>query len=327
MPKPKVYIGGALWRHVEAGHVLSLASLLQDPHYQYGPPHMGDALVERARGISATNFLQTDGDIHLSLDSDIVDFRKDAIDMMCEQAMEYGIVGAVYICRAVGRTKPASLFEDDQPITFGERPKPGSEWVLRQTGRNFQGEMVTVEMEATPVPIRWIATGCVAVHRRVFEAMAKDMQLLHERDADKGMAFYNFYGVIEHEDEVEIVGADGQPTKVIDHILLSEDFAFSERARQYGFTSYVNPAVRVGHMGSYTYRLEDLAENPPLLPQPITVEKHGPYWRTKCAGLRNTPEDIGRVARGKGEDIEKLFENRAERRRTEKEQKKALARV
>lgn len=303
--------------------------MLRDPHYEYGPPHTGDALVERARGISATTFMMhTDGDVHLSIDSDIIDFRKEAIDQMCEQAMEYGIVGAVYICRAVNRTKPATLFEEDTPITFGEKPKPDSQWVLEQSGRNHAGEFVTIQMEATPQPVRWIATGCVAVHRRVFEAMAKDMRLLHERDADKGMAFYNFYQPIEYADEVEIAGPDG-PQKVIDHILLSEDFAFSERAKAYGFTSYVNPAIRLGHIGAYVYRLEDLAEQPQLLPQPITIERHGPYWRTQLPGIRATPEDIGRIPQGKGESVEKLFENgsRAERRRQDKEAKKALARA
>ncbi len=62
----------------------SLVPFLRDINYGYFP-QVGDALIERSRGMSATNFmLNTKGDVHLSLDSDIVDFQKDAIDQMGE---------------------------------------------------------------------------------------------------------------------------------------------------------------------------------------------------------------------------------------------------
>jgi len=285
---PSVYIGSSIWRSIEPTHLKALVPFLRDNHYGYYP-QVGDAMIERARGMSASYFLRhTKGDVHLSIDSDIVDFQKAAIDMMCEQAVTHDIVGAVYICRATARTFPATFFEEEKPIMFARDP--------------------------TPVPVKWVATGCVAVHRRVFEKMAETMPLLHEEDGDR--AFYDFYETMQLEDK--------------DHgrIKLSEDFAFSERAKALGFTSYINPAVRVGHMGVYVHRLEDMAAKT-LQPQPISIERSGRYWRVKCEGLEETDESMGRIPKGEGDEIRARFdkseESRAERRRRERNDKKVVA--
>lgn len=287
MTQPKIYVGSTIWRGVEPFHLKSLVYLLRDPHYGYFP-EVGDALVERARGTSATHFLRhTDADVHLSLDSDIVDFQKPAIDLMCEQAVEFGIVGAVYICRSVARTYPSTFFEEGKRVMFAK--------------------------DTTPVPVQWVASGCVAVHRRVFEKMAETMPLLHESDGER--AFYNFY----HSRDYDAGGNIGK-------ILLSEDYAFSERAKELGFTSYINPAVRIGHVGPYTYRLEDMASDY-LKNQPIAITRVERYWHTECEGLKATPEEMGRLPEGKGQEIRALFEGngRGARRRKAKREKKAHA--
>ena len=283
---PKVFVGSAIWRSVNALQFKSLLRLLRDPQYGFFP-QVGDSLLERARGMSATYFLRhTDAEVHLSLDSDIVEFKKEAIDQMCEQAVEYGIVGAAYICRSVARTFPASFFENEQSIEFAHDP--------------------------TPQKIKWIATGCVAVHRRVFEAVAKTLPLLHEKDGER--AFYPFYQTMIY-DEPEV-----------GKILLSEDFAFSERAKAAGFPPYINPTVRVGHVGPYVHRLEDMAQEM-LAPQPIRITRAGRYWHVECEGTAETPEAMGRITPGKGDEIRERFEQlngRGERRRKEKQEKKAL---
>jgi len=289
LARPKTYIGSAIWRTTEPYHMKSLLPLLMDGRYGYFP-QIGDALIERARGMSATNFLlRTDAEVHLSLDSDIVEFKKDKIDEMCEQAVELGIVGAVYICRSVVRTFPATFFEEGVKVEFAH--------------------------DSTPVPVKWIATGCVAVHRRVFEAVAKTMPLLHAKDGDK--SFYPFYRTMIYDTGEDDMGP----------ILLSEDFAFSQRAKELGFTSYINPSIRVGHMGTQVHRLEDMAQSI-LQPQPLSIERVNRYWRVECAGTLETPESMGRLPEGKGEEIRQKFENtRAERRRNQKNERKALTRV
>lgn len=236
----KVHIGSAIWRTVEPGHMKAIVSLLRQPGFEYAPM-VGDALVERARGISATFFLQkTDADIHLSIDSDIVGFTVEDTRKMCELAMTYDIVAASYVCRSADRTFPASFYED--------------------------GVRVLHAFDHTPVPVKWAATGFLAVHRRVFERLSQDMQLLHREDPQE-RCFYNFYGTMEYEDE-DTAGP----------ILLSEDYAFCQRAKDAGFTCYIDPAVRIGHTGTYIYRLEDTAQ-PQVEPQPLALTRQGKRWK------------------------------------------------
>ena len=286
MTMPKTYVGSSIWRTVEPLHMKSLVPLLMDPRYGYFP-QMGDALIERSRGMSATYFLNhTNADVHLSLDSDIVEFTKAGIDQMCEQAVEYGIVGGVYICRSTVRTFPATFFEEGVKITFAHDP--------------------------TPVPVKWVATGCLAVHRRVFEKMAETLPLLHEMDGER--AFYPFYQSMIYDD----------PNA--GKILLSEDFAFSQRAKDLGFTCYINPAIRLGHIGQYAHRLEDMGQSM-LAPQPLTLERSGRLWRMECEGTLETDERLGRLSPEEQAEANQRFDSRAERRRKEKQEQKSLARV
>ncbi len=234
----------------------SLVPLLRTPGVSYGP-QVGDALVERARGISATYFLNhTDADVHLSIDSDIVGFSVDDVLKMCELAEEYSIVGATYIGRSRSRPHAYTVQEIGQPVDYA--------------------------FDHRPVPVKWAATGMLAVHRRVFEKLSKDLTLLHPR---QDWAFHNFYGTFEYED-AEI----GEP------ILLSEDYAFCQRAKQAGFITYIDPAVRIGHEGTYIYRLEDMGQKP-LEPQPLRLTRTAPYaWSLESI----EPADIKTAAYPQG---------------------------
>ena len=246
----KIFVGSCIWREVAAEHHKALIPLLRQPNVQYGP-QVGDALIERARGISATYFLrQTDADVHLSIDSDIVGFTVEDTLKLCELAEEYGIVGGSYVCRSASRTFPASHYAADVRVEHA--------------------------FDHTPVPVKWCATGFLAVHRRVFERLAEDLPLLHRSQL---WAFHNFYGPFEYED------ADtGEP------ILLSEDYAFCERARRVGFESYIDPAVRLGHLGSYVYRLEDTAQSQ-LEPQPLVITRtSGNRWRVEGIATATPPQ-------------------------------------
>jgi hypothetical protein len=237
----KVYVGSAVWRTVEAFHLSSLMPLLREPNVEYCPI-LGDALIERSRCISATHFLNSsDADVHLSIDSDITGFTVEDTLRMCEQTMTHDIVAGVYVTRNMDRTFPTSFFEQDVEVEMAFDP--------------------------TPVPARWVATGFMATHRRVFEKLAEDMPLLHAKDGAR--SFYPFYiPFIVNNDE-------GDP------ILLSEDYAFCERASQAGFGININPAIRLGHVGQITFRVEDMFYKP-IKPHPLTIKRHdGAQWTVK----------------------------------------------
>ena len=238
----QVFVGSCVWRNAEIAHMGSLMGLISHPEFHYRP-QIGDALIDRARGISATTFLtQTDYDVHLSIDSDITGFTYEDTKLMCEAAVEHGIVGGVYVCRSPSQTHPASFY--------------------------LPGVKVEHAFDHTPVEVKYLATGFMAVHRRVFEALAKDLPLLNAREKDVGKAFYPFYMPMIYGADDPDIGQD---------IELSEDWAFGQRAREAGFPSYVDPAIRLGHIGSYTYRLEDTAQQQPPA-QPLVIKREGLHW-------------------------------------------------
>lgn len=231
---PKVYLGAIAWRNYEAEFVRCLVALIKEHPTEIAfSPQVGDALVERARSVVATHFLeQTDCDVLLTIDSDIT-FEPSAAWQICEQAMTHDIVVGIYNCRSV-KGAPASIIGDDT-IEFA--------------------------FDSTPVPIRWGATGFMAVHRRVLEKMVRQ-EGMEKVNASADWGCYPFYHTEIVEDEVG------------GRILLSEDYAFCERAKQDGFQVYANPSVRLGHVGQYVYRLEDIMTNP-MAPMPLKMTRQG----------------------------------------------------
>lgn len=245
----KVYVGSCIWRQVEVAHMASLVPLLRTPGFGYYP-QVGDALIDRARGISATYFLErTDCDVHLSIDSDITGFTVEDTKTMCEAAEEYGIVGGVYVCRSPRNTYPASYYNDHDPVVHA--------------------------FDHTPVEVKFLATGFMAVHRRVFEKLAETVPMMAPAD-DKH--FYAFYQPMSYEDE-----------DVGQTIELSEDWAFCQRAKEAGFKCYIDPAIRLGHIGTYTYTLEDmLRRNLPA--QPMVIRRDGQTWQAVTLGSEEEAE-------------------------------------
>lgn len=225
-----VYLGSAYGRYLEPDHIQSVIRMLRYP--VTFAPTWNDAAISRARSKTATHFLmETGADVHVSIDSDIV-FDPASVMQIAEQAQEYGIVGGLYVTRAGGKQcRPTSIFEADVPIEFGTDP--------------------------TPVPVKWLATGFIATARRVFERLAKDLPLCHRSESWKFYPFYQEYPV----------PSDRDPE---DWVWLSEDYAFCDRAKLAGFQSYLNPAVRLLHLGQYPFSLNDLGK-PEQVAQPIRM--------------------------------------------------------
>lgn len=204
-------------------------------------PAWNDALLCRARSKTATHFLlETGCDVHVSIDSDIV-FDPESVMQIARQAHELGgPVAGLYVTRASGSLcRPTSIFEPDVPVELGTDP--------------------------TPVPIKWAATGFLATPRRVFEALAKDLPLCHRNEWWRFYPFYQPFWIESERDPGDM-------------LYLSEDFAFCERARQAGFTVYLNPAVRLLHLGQHPFRIEDLGkEIEPAMPVRMTYQQDGRY--------------------------------------------------
>ena len=227
--QPTIYLGSAYGRGVEPDHFQSMIRMLRHP--VIFAPTWNDALLCRARSKTATHFLlETDYDVWVSIDSDIV-FDPASVIQIAQQAHDLGgIVVGLYVTRAAGSLcRPTSIFWEDQPIEFGTDP--------------------------TPVEIKYAATGFMAVSRVVFEALAKDMPLCHPKEHWK---FFPLFMPM-------IVDGENGPE------YLSEDYSLCERARRAGFKIYLNPAVRLLHLGQYPFGMHDLGKpEPQAVPMRLT---------------------------------------------------------
>ncbi len=220
--------------------MLSMMHLTRRREVERYQPKFNDALLCRARATVAMHFLeQTQAEVLLMVDGDVV-FDTDAAIRVCEAALTYDIVGGQYVTRTRGKMCfPTSVAFDGDRIYYGN--------------------------DATPHPVKWVSGGFVATHRRVFERLARrvDCPVLHASEAWRFRPFYTPFWMDRGDGEL---------------IYLSEDWAMVERAKQEGFTAYIDPSVRLQHMGQHPFRLEDLLQE--MLPtQPIylTREPNGSY--------------------------------------------------
>lgn len=235
----KVFIASPVYRQVEFRHYTAMLRLFQtcseveDVELTFGMVP-GDADVARARNVAVAHFLKSDADVLLSIDADIWFTSADAI-RLCREAVEHGIVGALYMVRSIKARQPAQMLELDQQITFAP------------------GEPLA--------EVQYLATGFMAVRRDVFETLAKTLPVYMQSTPLPFQPFYQQFA-IEHEVE--------------GHLYLSEDYAFCHRARAAGFRVWLDPTIRLAHIGQYEFRLEDLITDFPP-PMPITLTQRAGF--------------------------------------------------
>lgn len=178
----------------------------------------GDADIGRSRAIIVTKWYQeTADDVFLMIDSDLTWKPEDAdhVVELCRNG--YDIVAGAY------------------PVHNGEhlslRCLPGTDSVEFGPGK-------------PPQEIQYAATGFMAVHRRVIEAMVRTVPLCHAFEA---WAFYPLFQQPVVEDEH--VGGWAR---------LSEDWGFCEMARDLGFKVWVDPTVILGHQSTFPVTVRNM---------------------------------------------------------------------
>lgn len=176
-----------------------------------------DALICRARAkVVADWWRLCNSDVFVMVDGDIVFTPADAQKLVDRCRAGHDIIAGCYVVRS------------------GQHPslKP------------YDGSEIVFEDGAEPTEIRWAATGFMAVHRRVIDALIASMRddLCH---AEELWAFWPLFQPFRHTET---------------GYYLSEDWAFCERARELGFKVWVDPTIRIGHLGLREYRLEDMAQ-------------------------------------------------------------------
>ena len=235
----RIFLGSVAWRNAEIQHMQSMLQLWnhlseQKIDFQDGTV-VGDALISRSRSIVASAFLRSNCDVLLTIDSDIWFRPQDAVKL-AEEAFRYHMIGSMYVTRSATRPQPAVLLPDE-PVYFDDSAKP--------------------------LTVRFISTGFMAVHRSVFERVSKTLPMCHKGWNDQGSdtSFWPFYMPFVLPDDHE------------ENLYLSEDWAFCERARQAGYKIWLDPSIRLGHVGNYMFTNEDLAREARHDPAPMRLTR------------------------------------------------------
>ena len=233
--KPKIFVGMCVHREIKVRTFRAIKSLESclNPYFQCMVIE-GDADIGRSRGRMATKFLETDFDCLLFIDDDIIFNPSDMVKIAKLSFDEdLDIVGATYVTK--DENSPHFTFrglEDKDEIVFGKN--------------GYVKE------------VQWIANGCMAVKKMVFEKMVKEniVHLCHP-DTHK---FYPFFLQREYQ----------LPSKK--WIYLPEDYSFCQRARELGFKVWLDTTTKLDHIGQKVYNWDDMINTKKITTDDLTYK-------------------------------------------------------
>lgn len=183
----------------------------------------GDADIGRSRAIIVSDWWRDmPDDVFLMLDDDIV-FNPASADRLVRLARAKRSVA----CAAYAT-------------------KGGAHFACQM----FPGQQVTFAPDAAPAPIRYAATGFMAVHRDVIDALIPTLPIVHP---DEPWSYWPLFQQFSRE--YVAPRWPGDPGKLEG---LSEDFAFCARARDLGFEIWLDPSIYLEHEGTRLYTPADV---------------------------------------------------------------------
>jgi hypothetical protein len=205
----KVFISICCHRALEPLVVDCLIRTLSNPAYKFDYGFQMEAGIDRSRSIQATQFLESDSDVLLFLDDDIL-YNLEEVPRIINDAIE------------------------KQSVVCGPYSK-----------KDEGGQIACVSLKTEDIPmgpcgnlmeICWGATGFMAISRNVIETLASGMRKAKVGD----LLIYPLFLPFLHE-------VNG------DLILLSEDYAFCQRAKEKGFKIWMDTRCQIGHLGNKIY--------------------------------------------------------------------------
>lgn len=126
-------------------------------------------------------------------------------------------------------------FNQDRPIVAGayEARKAGKIYILTLAA-DENGDIVMDDMGL--VKAGRVATGFMMIQRQVFEKLAQEHPEWHHKDTNSDNMLYSFFDFL-----VTPEGYHG------------EDFLFCQRAYESGFSCWIDPTIKLGHMGVHEF--------------------------------------------------------------------------
>jgi hypothetical protein len=221
-----IYLDGILnltFALVQKGHQVSFLKIYNE------------SLITRARNNLVKDFLKSNADVLLFIDSD-QGFDSAGVIKMIETDKD--IIGAIVPMKNINWENVRKAVENgkDNLIEYS-----GFFNINLPPGEN------TFSL-AEPVEVENVGTGLMCIKRHVFEEM---------KDSCKTYAFNTSTGRFDFDDVVH----EFFTTEVVDPgILLSEDYYFCRKWKEMGGKVYVAPWVRVTHAGEYIFEGSFISE-------------------------------------------------------------------
>jgi len=232
--KKKVMIGtpmyGGMGTHAYIGGLLSNFNDLKEHNIQVDWNLMGnESLITRGRNMIAENFLQSNCTHLMWIDAD-VGFPKDAIRLLLEADEDF--VGAAYPKKFIDweRIRTSTILSTD-PSNVRDH---GATYVcnfLTNDHKIKKNEKGLVEM-------RHLGTGFMLVTKKVFKKMRANCRQARSANFGQFNRWYTEYFKTDIDE---------------DGVLQSEDWMFCNQWRDVGGKIWLNPNIKLDHVGTYIY--------------------------------------------------------------------------
>jgi hypothetical protein len=169
----------------------------------------GCSVVSRVRNIIANEFLESQAEHLLMIDSDMT-FNADDIFRILAWSQTKPIVAAVGVARKKEKVYFSSLDQDED-----------NNIIMDRMGL---------------VKVKRVGTGFIMIQRKVFETMRDAHPEWKYMDQNTGKMLQSFFDFKSTPDGY-----------------VGEDYVFCDRAHEHGFTAWVDPTIKLGHMGVMEY--------------------------------------------------------------------------
>ena len=169
----------------------------------------GCSVVARVRNIIANEFLESQAEHLLMIDSDMT-FNADDIFRILAWSQTKPIVAAVGVASKKEKVYFSSLDQDED-----------NNIIMDRMGL---------------VKVKRVGTGFIMIQRKVFEVMRDAHPEWKYMDQNTGKVLQSFFDFKSTPDGY-----------------VGEDYVFCDRAHEHGFTAWVDPTIKLGHMGVMEY--------------------------------------------------------------------------
>ena len=208
-----------------------------------------ESLITRARNYCCDEFMRSDAQHLMFIDSDIGFNPQDIIALMALQSQDekYDIIGGPYPKKAIKWRSVKKALEKNPNLDVDILEKVTGDYV-------FNPVKGTAQFNVTePLEVLEIGTGFMMVKREVFPKFAEAFPQLRYKPDHVGQAHFDGSRYIHAYFDTLIDTVDS-PTGGGSDRYLSEDYMFCQMWRKIGGSIWLCPWMRTDHIGTFHFK-------------------------------------------------------------------------